>query len=642
MKCLLIVLGVLLVLALLAFIIIKLVLHFTKTTQRLPLHLLGLENIPAVPLQIDQTIETLLRLARRSTATRPVQFGYSNRYTIDGHNATGYQFLYGKDEIKFDAATRKELSTDLYWTAAKMIFLTKNGALATTLKRRLPQRNSPPQDQLIKDGVTYQSLFLDEPKQFSISWSQYYNIDEEAQDKLEEWAGALTDVAIANRAFWPTIANYGLAYNLMVLEKVTPDQLPALQVEYGEDWSSQMTDWSKEGLLYAIDMTIYANLEVQEVADFPRFTPSTYTLLKQDPVTKDLTPVGIWVAGYEGTDRVFYSPETATAGAWLYALQAAKVSVTVYGIWSGHVYHWHIVTASMQMYLYENFEQEHVIYQLLQPISNYLISFDDALLLLWGGIAPPTSMSTAKIYLEFTNSYAEGRNFFDDDPINTLKSQGIQQEHFTQDPQQPWDKFKLVGQSLEIWMATEKYIATFVAHSYASDQAVQQDEALQNWMAACSHSRKGNIKGLPKMATREALINVLTSFVYRITVHGTSRLIPVANPALSFVGNFPPCLQRTDRPAPDQALSTKELMTYLPNVGTIGEMMNFYNTFSFSAPYEPLLPLEGIERKLFFDNENPEDPRNKALMVFREDIRVFMDKYVGDGLIHQWPLNIET
>jgi len=46
---------------------------------------------------------------------------------------------------------------------------------------------------------------------------------------------------------------------------------------------------------------------------------------------------------------VAYSARSASPGAWLYALQAAKTSVTVYGIWLGHVYHWHLVTAAMQM-----------------------------------------------------------------------------------------------------------------------------------------------------------------------------------------------------------------------------------------------------------------------------------------------------
>ena len=36
-----------------------------------------------------------------------------------------------------------------------------------------------------------------------------------------------------------------------------------------------------------------------------------------------------------------------------------RASVTVYGIWLGHVYHWHIVTAAMQMTLYNTLQSDH-------------------------------------------------------------------------------------------------------------------------------------------------------------------------------------------------------------------------------------------------------------------------------------------
>ena len=56
-------------------------------------------------------------------------------------------------------------------------------------------------------------------------------------------------------------------------------------------------------------------------------------------------------AAYMGTTSNGTDTGAFTAGmqhfvksdpAWLYALQAAKTSITVWGIWLGHVYHWHI------------------------------------------------------------------------------------------------------------------------------------------------------------------------------------------------------------------------------------------------------------------------------------------------------------
>ena len=42
-----------------------------------------------------------------------------------------------------------------------------------------------------------------------------------------------------------------------------------------------------------------------------------------------------------------------------------------------------------------------------------------------------------------------------------------------------------------------------------------------------------------------------------------------ANPGFSFVGNFPPCLQKEEIPPTDVSLETEELFEYLPKTGTI-------------------------------------------------------------------------
>jgi hypothetical protein len=51
-------------------------------------------------------------------------------------------------------------------------------------------------------------------------------------------------------------------------------------------------------------------------------------------------------------------------------------------------------------------------------------------------------------------------------------------------------------------------------------------------------------------------------------------------------------------------------------------MVRFYFTFSFSHPYEPLIPIGGLETDLFFSegpggSGGPGDPRNRALVAFR-------------------------
>jgi hypothetical protein len=225
-------------------------------------------------------------------------------------------------------------------------------------------------------------------------------------------------------------------------------------------WTSALDTAAAAGALYVIDLSPFESLEPQVVRGAVRFTPATVTLLTQDPATKALTPVAVRVSGASGAGAQVYSRANATGAACLYALQAAKTSVTVYGIWLGHVYHWHIVTAAMQMALYNNVPVTHPLSLFLGPRSNYLIAFDDVLIVLWQYIAPPTSVATAVQFLTLADRFAAGRGFFDDDPPTTLADLGLREADFT--AKGPRDRYPIVGRLLDLWGASADYAGAFV------------------------------------------------------------------------------------------------------------------------------------------------------------------------------------
>ena len=80
-------------------------------------------------------------------------------------------------------------------------------------------------------------------------------------------------------------------------------------------------------------------------------------------------------------------------------------------------------------------------------------------------------------------------------------------------------------------------------------------------------------------------------------------------------------------------------------------MITFYFTFVNSAPYEPIIPLSGMEEELFFEG-GIDNPINTALVVFRNKLVAFMKEYSernkiknsppNEVQIHQWPMSIET
>ena len=382
----------------------------------------------------------------------------------------------------------------------------------------------------------------------------------------------------ATEAFFPTIARYGPAFNLILPRKVQSSDVGTWRDLFGTAWTPALDAAANAGLLYVIDLRIYETLQPQKVAGIPRFTPSTVTVLVQDAATKALTPELIRVAGGDNEPKIFSRQGSTTASAWVYALQAAKVSVTVFGIWLGHVYQWHIVTAAMVMTMFENLSAQQsgpqtarAAVELPHPLRRRVALGLGAL------VAPPTSIATGWQFLELMDLYAKGRQFFDDDPTTTLEQFGLTESDFT--VQEPWDQYPIVGHLLAIWNATGRYVNTCVDQAYRTDQDVQRDQELQNWIAESGKEDGGNVRGLPAMDSKDALKRVLHSLIYRITAHGTGRLYRTANPALAFVANFPPCLQDATIPDPTASFDTQALLRFLPRTGTIGSMLHFYFTF---------------------------------------------------------------
>jgi hypothetical protein len=167
---------------------------------------------------------------------------------------------------------------------------------------------------------------------------------------------------------------------------------------------------------------------------------------------------------------------------------------------------------------------------------------------------------------------------------------------------------------------------------------VASDLEVQRWIAASGPEGDGNVRGLPAMDSKDALKRVLHSVVHRIIAHGGSRLYRSANPALTFMANFPCVLQDATIPRPEAVFDNATLMRYLPNTGSIGAMAYFYFTFWASPPYVPFVPLAGEETDLFFDD----DASNQALIELRRFITGFIERIEPDTpQTWQWERNIE-
>jgi len=593
----------------------------------------GYTHTAAIPYLLNATepVATLLRLSNKQLQLLPGLQSYTKLFTINGITTPAAVFLFGSTPPPLLANFVPNVQQALQTNGQKLF--------EDMLQQEL---FIPPGIPLPPTAPPANAIPLDSPDQFSIAFPSIGGLDQAAAPLIAASAAALTDPAQATGQFWPTLANFSLPHNLLILEKVRHRQAKKARKLFGTAWSDLgMESLSRQGLLYAIDMTIFDVLDPAPANPLNRFTHATYTVLKQDPQTKTIEPIAIHVSGksFDGKGRV-YANGKAAPGAWMYALQAAKASILAHAIWCRHVYIWHIVPSAVQMTMFNNLTPHHPVYQMLAPQSNYTIGFNEVMLLLFPFVAPPTSLFTQRQFLTLINEFAKGREFFDDDPKEELENLGLRQEDFTFAA--PWDRYSVVSEMLELWDATVTYVDTCVDAMYTHDSAVARDHALQRWMAASASAAKGNLKGIRPLASRQDLKRLLSSILFRVINHGAANIVAPFLLDHLFVSNYPVCLQRNDIPDPNTNLDTKTLLSYLPNTDTIGTLAAFYFSFALAQPYEPFVPPSGPDTNLFFPG-GLSDARNQALVAYRKRVAQFIQaRAIAPNQVAQWPNNIET
>jgi hypothetical protein len=172
---------------------------------KLPLRLLGLKDIPAVPVDLAGVVETLIKLDVRAKETQQAIQGLTGTYTIGETTALAYRFLFGDqaaDEAVADARERLRGVLSANPLAAGKTFTDKvleEGDDLFGLARAPAQRMGE-----------LTALSLDRPEQFSISWTCLPDVVSVGKPFLSRFAGSLSDAERATADFWPTIADFGL------------------------------------------------------------------------------------------------------------------------------------------------------------------------------------------------------------------------------------------------------------------------------------------------------------------------------------------------------------------------------------------------------------------------------------------------
>ena len=174
----------------------------------------------------------------------------------------------------------------------------------------------------------------------------------------------------------------------------------------------------------------------------------------------------------------------------------------MWGIWLGHVFHWHIATAAMQMTMYNHLPAGHKLWPLLEPQSQSLIDFD--FVLLTSRACSIRSRRRRRLpgpcaARRCSTASPRGRTFFDDDPLSELKKHGIDVKDFT--VKKDWDAYPVAGHLIDIWKICQRLREGVVDDLYKTDTEVANDKGLKAWIDASNDPTKATSR-LPDITTR--------------------------------------------------------------------------------------------------------------------------------------------
>ena len=206
--------------------------------------------------------------------------GLTRRITVGGVTRTAYALMFEPGTVGAHVVELDELQT---------LFGDSGATLPARYMRRLREHDH------VRSAArgAGRAPSLERPEQFAMSWTTMPEVAQRGAARLPEWSASLTDPAAATAQFWPTIAQHGLAFNLLAPERVTAARAPALRRIFGSVWQRELRAPFAQGELYVIDMSLLQSLTPQSVNGSMRFTPATVTALVRDPRSKTLTPVAV-------------------------------------------------------------------------------------------------------------------------------------------------------------------------------------------------------------------------------------------------------------------------------------------------------------------------------------------------------------
>ena len=352
---------------------------------------------------------------------------------------------------------------------------------------------------------------------------------------------------------------------VMIARMHEPDaRLPITEAQYqsvmgeGDKLETALAD----GRLYLADYSVFYDALNGSFPSAQKFSYAPLALFAVPSGEKTLMPVAIQCSPYPNADNPIFTPKDDEYN-WLIAKTIVQIADANFHEAVSHLGRTHLFVEPFVIATHNQLPSTHPLFILLAQHFEGTLAINDAAQRLL--IDPMGNVDTllsgsidqSRVYaVQGAQSYL--RNVNTSALPQTLAQRGVDDANLL--PVYPYR-----DDALLLWNAIGQWVTQYIKHYYASDEAVQNDAELKNWVAelvAHDGGRADNIGEANRISTVAQLIELVTLVIFTASVQHAAVNYPQDaimsyTPAMPLAGYAPP-------PTSQSGASQADYMNILP------------------------------------------------------------------------------
>ncbi|XP_056090801.1 polyunsaturated fatty acid 5-lipoxygenase-like [Rhinichthys klamathensis goyatoka] len=353
------------------------------------------------------------------------------------------------------------------------------------------------------------------------------------------------------------------------------------------------------GKIYIVDYDI---LEGVLTANDPECLNAPLCLLYKNRLDQ-IVPIAIQLNQTPGEKSPIFLPSDNKYD-WMLAKMWVKCAdFTVHQL-ETHLLKTHLISEVFEMAMYRQLPAVHPVYKLLKPHVRFTIAINAEArksLISKDGIITQISSLTDKGKNEVIRKAMENLSYESLCFPETIEARGMEDA----------PKYYYRDDGMKIWEAIHNFVSAVVNIYYDSDEKVQGDEEIQEFVKDCHHGMKESPKFPKSLRTREELVKYLTVVIFTASAQHAA----VNFGQFDWYGCIPnsPSIMRKPPPEQKGKVDMKYIMESLPDRGcsrtTLGAVWAL-SCFQTDERYLGMYPEMGFT----------EEPVKEAIKTFREEL----------------------